>query len=180
MKKAYNSLLIAQTVGMYLMVVPVLLFVLPINSSEVFARSMLITYLVLVAIVFHICLANLIVAVIGAIKGIKNPSKVTMIHKLVLIPWFIANFVLVALLAAGMLNPFLFFAIPVMIGIAASTTYVYMIGTSLFDVAFFVRSLIKRQINKKAPLIVATIFLFIFCLDIIGSIIFYTSSKEIE
>ena len=52
-------------------------------------------------------------------------------------------------------------------------------STSLPDMAFFFHKLIKRETRIRAPFVVSIVFMFIFCLDIIGGVIFYINAKEL-
>lgn len=184
--KPSKVFLILQTVGMYLIIIPLLLAILfmelDINEELqiILNRSMFITAFIFMIIVFHLCVANFIIAIVGSFKGMKNPSKITMIVKLSLIPYFIANFAICFLIFAGMLNPFLLLAIPLVISMMVLTTYIYMVSTSVYDIAFFIRSAAKRQIKTKTPFVLATVFLFLFCFDIVGSIIFFANSRYLE
>ena len=182
--KVSKVLLIAQAVGMYLMHLPLYVYIFffgtPIGESipvEV-NQGLLIAFLVLSALVFPICILNTVFPIISIFKGDYNPSKTTMIVKLALIPWYIMNYVMCGFIVAGCLNPFLMLAIPIIICIASVVTYIYMVTTSLYDVAYFIRGLIKKRIKVSAIYIVSLIFLFIFCLDIAGGILFYNASKD--
>ena len=120
----------------------------------------------------------LIFSIISIFKGQYSPSKVTMIVKLALVPWYVLNFIISVCLCAGMLNPFLMLAIPIAIVIMVSSTYIYMIATSLPDIAWFIHILAKKKAKPTPLLIVSLVFLFFFCLDIAGGIMFEVATKE--
>ena len=103
-----------------------------------------------------------------------------MIVKLALIPWYVLNFYLCIMLIAGFLNPWLMLATPIVAAILICSTYIYMLATSLPDIAYLIRTLIKKKIRIKTSLVFAVIFLFIFCLDIIGGLMFYIITKDID
>lgn len=185
MKKATNALMIVQAVLMYLQVPILILFMLPNDGMDpdtqsVVAKALFSSFFALMGLAVTICLVNILLAFISAFKSKSNPSKITMIIKIILIPWFSFNFVFCVLLTAVFFNPFLFMAIPLAIALMMFVAYVYMIATSAYDIAFFINRLVRKQIKQKAPLIVATVFLFIFCLDIVGSIIFFKKSSYLS
>lgn len=183
--KSNKTLLIIQTALMYAMHLPfyimLIVFYLPIEES---IQSSIISKcfpigLILTLVVFPICIVNAIMSLVSMFKGSENPSKVTMIIKLALIPWYIMNFHLCTMLVLGFLNPWLFIAAPLVVFILVSSTYCYMLATSLPDIAFFFHKLIKRETKIRAPFVVSIVFMFCFCLDIIGGIIFYINAKKL-
>ena len=130
--KIAKPLLISQAIGMYLMHLPLYVYMFffgtPLGESipvEV-NRGLLVAFLVLSILVFPICILNTVFPIISIFKGEYNPSKTTMIVKLVLIPWYILNYVMCGFIVAGCLNPFLMLAIPIIIIIASLVTYIYM------------------------------------------------------
>ena len=176
--------LIIQAVGMYVMHIPLyILFVLiflPIESETVSAWTnyLLIAYLILLAIVAPICLLNAIISIISIVKGKESPARCVMFVKLALIPWYIMNFAMCGILLAGFLNPFLMLAIPIAMAIMIMVTYMFMISTSIPDITDLIRLLIRRKVKISAALVFATIFLFIFTLDIVGGVMYYFLTKE--
>ena len=100
-------------------------------------------------------------------------SKITMIVKLVSIPWFIANYVLWFFMIVGMLNPILFLAIPIVLLLTISITYLFMISMSLNNIIPIFIMIKNNEVKKTPLLVVGIIFHFIFCLDILGSIFVY-------
>lgn len=123
-----------------------------------------------------------IICIISLVSIFKNSTadntKFVMIYKFIAIPWFIANFVLCVLLIAGMLNPFLFFAIPVVVIILSLSTYINMISTSAINLGYVLSSFRRKTLRPNALLIIGTIFGFIFCLDFIGAIFVYKNNKN--
>ena len=130
-------------------------------------------------IAFVICALLLAFSIVSIFKG-ENASRMTMIIKIVLIPWYIVNFILCVCLIGGMLNPFLMLTIPIAVFLMISTTYINMLASGLPDIAFFVHLLIKKKVELNATLIISILFMFIFCLDAIGGILFYIKTREIE
>ena len=111
-------------------------------------------------------------------RGTKDYTKFVMIYKLVSIPWFIGNFVFCALLIAGMLNPFLLIAIPLVIAILMLSTYVCMLSSSMIDVGYVISAMKSRIIKPNAFLIIGLVLEFFFCTDAIGSIFIFIANKK--
>ncbi len=130
------------------------------------------------ALIIPICIVNVIIALISLFRGIYNPTKTTMIIKLLLIPWYIINFMICCFLVVGFLNPWLFLAAPIVLCILVAITYILMISTSLFDIAYIINKMAKKEIKVKGSIITSIIFLCMFFFDIIGSIILYIKTKE--
>ena len=103
----------------------------------------------------------------------ESPALTTFIIKLVLIPWYAVNFLVCFLSVAGFLNPFLMLAVPLLIAIEVSVTYVYTVCSSLQLAAYTIRQIIKKRIAVTPMLIVGLVFSFIFVLDIVGSYLLY-------
>lgn len=184
--KANKLLLIIQTIGMYAMHTPlyILFILLQCHVDDAILSKLsnpcLIIFLVLSVLLLPVCALIAIFSIISIFKGEESPSKVTMIVKLALIPWYVMNFALCAVLLSGFLNPFLMLAIPLAMAIMSIVTYIYMIATSLPDIAFFINRLIKRKIRISGGIIVSLVFLFIFCLDIVGGVIYHLEMKRIK
>ena len=186
--KANRILLIIQTIGMYAMHTPlyILFILLQCHVDDAILSKLsnpcLIIFLVLSVLLLPVCVLLAVFSIISIFKGEEkeSPSKITMIIKLALIPWYILNFVLCAVLLSGFLNPFLMLAIPLAMAIMSVVTYIYMIATSLPDIAYFINRLIKRKIRISGGIIVSIVFLFIFCLDIVGGVIYHLEMKKIK
>ena len=181
--KTNNVLLIVQTILMYLMHTPLYIIYIAIkvtnyNPPESLISSMFVTFFVMLALSFPIIIVNGIFALIGLFKNTYNPSKTTMIVKLVLIPWYVMNFIMSAVLIMGFLNPWLFLAAPLMACILIASTYIFMLSTSLPDITYFFHNLFTKRIKPKTAYIVSVIFLFLFCFDIIGGIIYHVNIKK--
>ena len=182
--KANKVTLIVQAIGMYLMHLP--LYILLIVSSmpsdalmETLTKGLLIATLVLMAVLFPVCVANIVMSVAAIFKGDIDLSKTVMTVKLALIPWYGMNFAIGVVFVAISLNPFMMIGIPVEIAILAGTAYFYMLATSLPNAAYCLRNVfITKKEKLTASRIVALVFLFIFCLDVVGSILFYRQNKN--
>lgn len=120
-------------------------------------------------------LANLIVAVLNFSKDIRPPYRLTMTAKLVLVPFFIVNFVIWALLIVGSLNPFLFFLAPLFAVFSVVSTYMIMLASGVHNMAYLLRELIKTRQIKYIFYLIAH---FIFCIDVVAAIVLYIKEKE--
>ena len=164
--------LMLEAIFMYLAQAPYLvaLILLLFTDSEIIGGFLLAGLIANLAILPFSFVA-LIFAVLGIFKEEKNPIKTTMVVKLILIPWYIINFILGVLLVTAMLNPFLYLGIPFVIFIMIFTTYIFMITTNLANYSYMIHKLIRREWKISKLLIVSIIFSLIFCLDILGAIL---------
>ena len=201
--KANKVTLIAQAIGMYVMHLPLyILFVIELIpvENEMLAKGLLTATLILMVPVFLLCIANIVISVIcdkkypftkayrreklyaedkAILKSETDPSKTVMGVKLALIPWYIMNFVMCLAIVGAFFNPFLMIGIPVAIAFFAGTTYFCMLATSLPDVGFYLRRIVIKKDEKiTASRVLTVILLFIFCLDVIGSILFRLQNKK--
>lgn len=132
---------------------------------------------ILVADVLALTIFNISFVSIFLRKTIDE-TKFVMIYKIVAIPWFVANYVLCVLMMAAFLNPFLMLAIPFVIAILSSSTYLCMISTSMMDVGYEISAFRRRIIKPNAFIIISMVLGFIFCLDLLGAIFIYTQNKK--
>ena len=161
--------LIIQVIFMFLTQLFFLLMCL-IQKEEVL-DILLILLLTSTVLTVLIALINVIFGVVIIFRGRSAPFKFTIVIKSILIPWYIINFVIWALLIIGSLNPFLMMAIPLFLFISVCFTYICMISTSTLNISYiFNQVFFKRNIKINGGIIISTVFQFIFCLDIVGSI----------
>ena len=186
--KAIKTTLIVQAAVMYAMHLPLYLAMFlvfsPMTDGDGSVGNVimfcLILTLVLECVATPICVVNTVFSIVSIFKGEYNPSKVTMIIKLSLIPWFVFNFIFCMYVFAGMLNPWLFIAVPLMLFLSISFTYMFMVTTSLPNVGYFIHCLSRKKMKIKPLLVFSIIMMFIFCLDAIGSIIFFIKTNKKE
>lgn len=175
--KTSKIFLIIETVLLY---ISELCFVIVIpltyvDESGSIIRTLLLTKFILDIVTLNIAFVVIILSFITILKRDYNPTKYTMVIKLILIPFYALNFVEWSLYVAGMLNPFLMLAIPVVIFLGMCYTYLIMISTSLCDLIYAIKHF--KDDNKKL-VITSFVFLFMFCFDVIGSIMLYMSTKN--
>ncbi len=179
--KANKVLIIIQLLLMY--IAGILMFVsalTPISEeTEQIIRALFFTGLgMAVAVAVYSC-AILIPSFISIFK--KNNvdmTRFTMIIKLAAIPWYILNFIFCVFLIAGMLNPFMMIAIPLMILILVSLTYIDLLPVSVNNVAVIISDFRAKTLKPNGFLIVGMVFHFIFCLDVLGSIFTFVNYKK--
>ena len=180
--KANKVMPIIQVILMYVAQVPIDLGLI-FFFTDTFTSSVMILFLVgiiLTSLVLMFCLASAIVSLTSIFTKPKDPTKTVMISKLVLIPWFIVNFYFCVLLFAGTLNPFLLILSPIVFAIEVSITYLLMITISIIDLAFVINKLKEKELTINKYLVFVNILLFIFCLDVLGSILLYKKMKSIQ
>ena len=125
-----------------------------------------------------ICFVNYIFGITSVIKKEYNPTKITNIIKLALIPWYALNFIICLLFIGAMANPWLFMATPIVAAIQVCTTLIFMTSTSIYDISFMISKMIKKEISCNVLNVFLIIFLLIFGLDVISSIIIYCKFKD--
>ena len=167
--KLNNILLVFQVILMYTIHILFLVMMLIINNDSMANLNVLIyIFLGLLFVLIANSLYLIILGITNIKKNINNSYKLVMIVKLSLIPWYIINFLIITLLFIGFLNPFLWFAVPILILLGMLLTYLFMIATSMPNISCLISEIIRYKSLKK---IIVLIFHFIFCLDVIGSII---------
>jgi len=95
--------------------------------------------------------------------------RTAMRHKLAMIPYFVVSFLLVLVLSGGMLNPWLVWFIPLVIGFGMVFAYLSLLSTSGYVIAQIV--LLRRQQKLTQPQSAILIALqLLFVLDIPGCV----------
>lgn len=183
--KLTKAFMILQTIGMYLSQIPLIaIFIIAIIDKENNLSSLSDlcgkTYRISLIVVTIIAIINIIISFLSIRKDYKDLSKFTMVLKLIQIPWYILNFFFSILVLIGLSNIFLFILTPIVFVIAVFSTYTYMISISSYEIIYLIKSLIKRKIEFNWIYILSLIFMFIFILDIPGSIIIYSKQKDID
>ena len=180
--KVQKITLIAQAVGMYVMGIPLYIFfitqMIPVDN-EALANGLLKAAGILASIVSPVIIVNIVLSIVSLAKGEVDLSKTVMVVKLVLIPWYILNFAMGFILVGVMFNPFMMIGIPVVVTLLMSNAYFCLLGTSLPDVALYIRNArLKKGKKKNGALVLVVFLLFIFCLDVVAGIILYLQNKN--
>lgn len=117
------------------------------------------------------------------ISQISNPKKgmikTVMIVKLILIPFFIGNFIIGVLVFAAFANPFLFFAGFVIIPMMLFLTYAAMFVTSSYNVGAMIHRIRSGQ-NTSGELALFIASQFIYLLDVVGAILIFVRQRNEE
>ena len=177
--KTNKILLITQTALMYvsmLLAYILIIIMMPAdsNNSEIVLRTLLISSISIIGICLLLAFPIFVLSIITIFKKeIVDSTKLIMILKLALIPWYIANFVLWGLLVAGMFNPFLMIGIPIVITISAIGTYVLMFSSSIVNVCTIIGELKNKTLKPSGLLIAGMVLQFFFCLDALGAVFTY-------
>ena len=152
-------------------------FVLEANWGELDnTRLSAVGILLVVALVLD--LVSFVLAIIGSAKQEEPKTKMTVIIKALFIPFFLINITLYVLSFLGMLNPFLMWAIPLVMVIGVCLTYAYMFMSSWPDIIYMIIYTIKNKRRPKPGMVLGIIFEFFFVLDIVGAILINKAYKE--
>ena len=172
--KSVGIPLIILTVLMYLIQL-VLIIGLACVPEENEDLGSLIVYISMIigGVALFVGIVNIILAVINFTRDTASPTKITMIIKLVLIPYYIVNFIFWGILILITINPFLLWLFPFFVVISVFFTYAYMISTSIHNLSYIFRLLKDKKIEATGIIVFVIISQFIFVLDIIGSIILF-------
>ena len=112
---------------------------------------------------------GLVLSLVGMKKELPSPLKMTLIVKLALIPWYGFNVYYALCIIGGMLNPFLWFIIPLEIAVMVSVTWILMILTGVQDVVYVCQALKDKRLAPSPAVIAGLIMQFIFVLDVAGA-----------
>lgn len=181
--KINNIFLIVQCIAMYLFQLPFVLMLILARIPNIdlsIISGLMLAGIVLGALIVPISITNIILGFTAFIRKIKIPLKTTMVVKIILIPWYIVNFLVCFLLIAGFLNPWLFLAVPIILSLLIGITYIHLLATSITNICYFIKYHIVNKIAPDGVTIVGIIFHFIFCLDFIGAIILEQKYKKLE
>ena len=152
-------------------------FVLEANWGEL-DNTRLSAVGILLAVALVLDLVSFVLAIIGSAKQEEPKTKMTVIIKALFIPFFLINITLYVLSFLGMLNPFLMWAIPLVMCIGVCLTYAYMFMSSWPDIIYMIIYTIKNKRRPKPGMVLGIIFEFFFVLDIVGAILINKAYKE--
>ena len=136
---------------------------------------------VLEILVVTVCigLAAFILGIIGgAMREAKPYVVLTIVIKILMIPFFGINIYLWLLVMSGMLNPFLLLGIPAVGFIGFCLTYVYMMMTSAPDILYTIIFCIKNKRRPDVYMVIGVICEFFFLVDIVGAVMLHKSLKK--
>ena len=120
--------------------------------------------------------ANFLLGVVRVFKPKPEPYKTVMVAKLALVPFFILNFVYLAIITLGSLNPFLFWFLPIVI-FAMILTYGVLLATSAYTAGHLVYKLRQGE-GSFTENIVFLVLHFIYITDVVASVVLYLKNKN--
>lgn len=133
---------------------------------------------ILLAAALVLDLVSFVLAIIGSAKQEEPKTGMTILIKALFIPFFLINITLYILSFLGMMNPFLMWAIPLVMCIGVCLTYAYMFMSSWPDIIYMIIYLIKNKRRPKTGMVLGLIFEFFFVLDLIGAILVHRAYKK--
>ena len=133
---------------------------------------------ILLAVALVLDLVSFVLAIIGSAKQEEPKTGMTILIKALFIPFFLINITLYILSFLGMMNPFLMWAIPLVMCIGVCLTYAYMFMSSWPDIIYMIIYLIKNKRRPKLRMVLGLIFEFFFVLDLIGAILVHRAYKK--
>ncbi len=133
---------------------------------------------ILLAVALVLDLVSFVLAIIGSAKQEEPKTGMTILIKALFIPFFLINITLYILSFLGMMNPFLMWAIPLVMCIGVCLTYAYMFMSSWPDIIYMIIYLIKNKRRPKTGMVLGLIFEFFFVLDLIGAILVHRAYKK--
>lgn len=139
---------------------------------------------IIAAIIFGI--AAFVLGCVNVAFGVSQMSKpkegvckTVMIVKLVLMPFFVLNFVICFLITVACLNPCLFMALVILIPVMCVLTFLEMLVTSSYNLGYLAHK-IKYEGSTFGELALFIVSQFIYFFDIVGAILLYIRFKESE
>ncbi|MDE5546084.1 MAG: hypothetical protein K2I88_01320, partial [Anaeroplasmataceae bacterium] len=139
--------------------------------EEELTDQLIIVMWILFFLGFGIGFVNIIVAILHIFLKSQIPTRVTIIAKLSLIPWYIMNFIFWALAVVIFIHPFFLPIVPIILVLGISSTYFFMICTGVHNLSYVIKLVKNKELKLTGGIIVSIIFHFIFVLDIVGSYI---------
>lgn len=109
----------------------------------------------------------------------KCPYKMTMVTKLILVPFFVTNFVLAMMLSVGLLLWFVAPFVLLTLILDVLLTYGTMLATSSYNLAYMFKS-VKYSNKKWSEYVLYFILHFIFVADIVSSIMIWLDYRKFD
>ena len=177
--KISKVLIIIQLSLMYLSLIFLFIGGLSLNSEEEVTSILFVTGFIMSVVAGFLAFLICVISFFSMLRKSNNDyTKFVMIYKLVAIPWFIGNFIICLMLIAGMLNPFLLIAIPLVIAILVLSTYICMLSSRMINFSYVITAWRNKTIMPTPFIILGAILGFMFCLDVIGAILIFIENKR--
>lgn len=149
-----------------------------INNEGTAIDVLRILFYVLAVLGCILGVANFMLGVVYLFKEKKCPYGTVMVCKLVLVPFFILNFIYIVIIFFGSLNPFLIFMLPLSIFLMV-LTYGIVLATSAYNVGYMLNK-IKNGEGTILDKLILIVCHFIFVLDVIASVVLVYRNKKRE
>ncbi len=140
------------------------------EANDAAISILLIMGVVFTFVALFIGFLGLAFGVFNSSRDTVDPTTSTMVCKLALIPWYVANFLFWLILIAGFCNPWLIFGMPLIIVTGVCITWLYVALGSAQNIAYVWREVRMRRLEVTSALILAIVFHFIFVFDVVGAI----------
>ncbi len=174
MKKRYLILFI---ISLYIMQISMFLDFMIINNeiyNQVLEKALFYTSFSFFILSLILGLVNLIFA-FTKINDNNGTIKITMISKLVLVPYFIINFLVCALLIAGFAFIFTILSTIILIPLFVLANFLTMLVTSSYNISYLINKFKNKEINLLT-FFIHFIFQLVFIGDIIDTIYIYRNN----
>jgi hypothetical protein len=183
----YKPVIIIQCIITYLMQLPFLglIIALFINNeiSDGIILGIELYCIIMCVLCFLIIFLNIVFALLNITKDVPCPYRTTMAIKIAMIPFYVINFLIWAIFIIGTLNPFFIIYLPFIIVLSIFLTYFTMISTSSHNIAYLLRQFFDKENlfnTKKLYYIIYIVCHFIFCVDVVASILLYSNHKPTD
>ncbi len=123
-----------------------------------------------------LCFANLAAAITGIFKELPAPYRTTAAVKIALIPFYVLNFFIWAILIVGTLNPFFLGVAVVFLVVSLLSTYVFMLATGVHNIARLLKRAWEEKDVKEVFWIIPH---FIYFADVVAAILLWRREKNL-
>ena len=122
-----------------------------------------------------LCFCNVLSAVLGVFKNSPAPYQTTAAVKIALIPFYVLNFFIWAILIIGTLNPFFLGLAIVFLIVSFLSTYVFMLATGVHNIAHLLKRAWEEKDVKEVLWAVAH---FIYFADVVAAVLLWRREKR--
>lgn len=123
--------------------------------------------------------AMVVKAIVQGFKPEPNTYKTTMIYKLVLTPFFVANYYICLFMLGGLLNPWLAWSVPFLIPVMICLTFYAMAASSSFNISYMINELVTKK-KKPSALVAHLVLHCLFVSDVISSVVLYLQDRKTQ
>ena len=177
--KVSKILLIVTAVVLYVMQGFVAVPMYGIMTQQNFGDFNFYVIFILLGVSLILAIVSFGFAIAGAVKKEGPQTKLTLITKIALIPFFAINIRLWLWLISGMMNPFLLLGIPFAGAAGICLTYMYMLMTSLPDIVYTIIFCVRNKRRPTKYMVIGVLLSFFFVADIVGCYFLHRTYNEI-